>query len=52
MKCYESMVVGMFLGALVLCILMLNFPEQKNCSVKISHGNGNVAYVSYGVWEE
>lgn len=52
MKCYESMVVGMFLGALVLCILMLNFPAQKMCGVKISHGNGNVSHMQVGVWDE
>lgn len=43
---------GVFGGALIICLLMLNFPEQKSCGVKISHGNGNVTHVSYGVWNE
>lgn len=43
---------GIFVGALILCILMLNFPQQKTCEVKIKNGNGNVSHVQVGVWNE
>lgn len=43
---------GIFFGALILCIFMLNFPAQKTCEVKINHGNGNVSNVQVGVWNE
>ena len=39
--CYESVVIGMFLGALMLCILMLVVPKPINCEVVFNYGNGN-----------
>lgn len=41
---------GAFSGALVICILMLNFPEKKHCVVEI--GKGNVTHVLVGAYHE
>ena len=41
---------GAFFGALVLCILMLNFPVSKACTVEI--GKGNVTHVLVGAYHE
>lgn len=49
MKCWDSFIVGMFVGGLVLCLAMLNWPEPKRCGVVISYGNGKVSHVQYGV---
>lgn len=49
MKDWDSFIVGMFVGALVLCLAMLNWPEPKRCGVVISYGNGKVSHVQYGV---
>ena len=43
-------VQGAFCGALVLCILMLNFPEHKTCEV--SWGDLNHTHIRVGIWNE
>ena len=41
---------GVFGGALVLCILMLNFPKDKACAVSVKQGN--VTHVTVGAYDE
>jgi hypothetical protein len=45
---------GVFGGALVICLLMLNFSEPKTCAVTMKHGNGNnmVSYVTVGAYDD
>lgn len=45
--CYESVVIGVFLGALVLCILMLVVPKPTICEV--TTGNNKESHVFVGV---
>lgn len=49
MKCYESFVVGIFTGALVLCFFMAFFKEPINCQVRQYVAGNKVAYITYGV---
>jgi len=41
---------GAFCGALILCILMLNFPVKKTCVVEM--GKGNVTHVLVGSYND
>ena len=45
---------GVFGGALVICLFMLNFSEPKTCAVTMKHGNGNnmVSYVTVGAYDD
>jgi len=50
MKCWDSFVCGLFGGALVLSVIMLNFPQNKQCVVEM--GRGNVTHVLIGEYKE
>ena len=50
MKCYESCIIGIFVGALLLSLLMLNFPKHQTCEV--DWGDLNRTHVRIGVWNE
>lgn len=50
MKCYESGVIGMFIGALVLCGFMAAFPKHTTCEV--DYGDTHHTHVRIGVWNE
>ena len=47
MKCYESCILGIFIGALLLCLLMLLFPKGYSCEVDV--GDVNHTHVRFGV---
>ena len=49
MKNWDSFIVGVFFGFLVVCLFMLKWPEPKHCAVVIGHGDGRVSHVEYGV---
>ena len=42
-------VQGIFSGILIVCLLLLNFPDKKSCVVEI--GKGNVTHVLVGKFE-
>lgn len=46
----EEYIKGIFGGALVICLLMMNFPERKQCVVEF--GKGNVTHVLVGKYDE
>jgi len=50
MKCYESCIIGVFIGALLLSLLMLNFPKHQTCEVNL--GGQRISYVKLGVWND
>ena len=41
---------GTFFGALIICLLMLNFPKSQACTVEI--GKGNVTHIMVGAYSE
>ncbi len=41
---------GVFGGALVICLFMLNFSEPKSCYVSVGHGNEK--HISVGYYSE
>lgn len=47
MRDWESFIVGMFGGALVLCLIMLNFQAPIRCEVQM--GDMNHTHIIYGV---
>ena len=49
MKCVESFVYGVVFGIMFLIMLMGWFPENKDCQVKMSYGNGKASYITVGV---
>ena len=48
MKCYESFIVGIFAGMLLLCFIMLNFQAPIKCEVS-QYVAGNRMHIIYGV---
>ena len=42
-----SFVQGIFFGALLICLLMLNFPKPTKCTVMVAYENKT--FVTYGV---
>lgn len=44
----DEYIKGAFLGALVVCLLMLNFPKERTCAVTITRGN--ISHVTVGDW--
>lgn len=42
----DQYIQGAFFGALVLCVLMLNFPKDRECEVRVNYGK--VVNVSVG----
>lgn len=46
----DQYIQGVFGGALVICLLMINFPEKHSCAVEI--GKGNVTHVLVGSYDE
>ena len=49
MKCLDSFVYGAVFGIMLMFIMMGWFPEDKDCVVRLSYGNGNVKYMNVGV---
>lgn len=43
----ESFVLGIFFGALLICLFMLNYPKPTKCSVMVAYANKT--FVTYGV---
>lgn len=41
----DEYIKGAFLGALILCVLMLVFPEHKSCVIELQKGNQTHIYV-------
>lgn len=41
---------GVFGGALIICLLMLNFPKHQTCEVNL--GGQRISYVKLGVWND
>lgn len=50
MKPYDQYVNGIFVGMLICCLFMLNFPKHKTCEVDF--GDVNHTHVRYGVWND
>lgn len=46
----DAYVVGIFTGALLMCLMMLLFPAKQRCVVEI--GKGNVTHVMVGDYDE
>lgn len=44
----DEYIKGAFLGALVLCLAMLVFPQERTCTVTMTHGK--TMHVSVGSW--
>lgn len=44
----DDYIKGAFLGALILCVLMLAFPKDRECVVSMSHGK--TMHVTVGSW--
>jgi hypothetical protein len=44
----DEYIKGAFLGALILCVLMLAFPKDQECFVKMNYKTG--VHVSVGTW--
>ena len=51
MKYENVFVLGVVMGLLLSCFLMLVFPMPKVCEVRVGYGNGNYKVVSYGVYK-
>lgn len=49
MKCIDSCVVGVVIGMLFCCFLMLMFPKPKVCEVNVGMKEGKEVHVRYGV---
>lgn len=47
MKNWDSFVVGIFFGFLLISVFMLNWPKAMACEVTVGHGM--VSHVSIGV---
>ena len=45
----DFFVVGLFMGALLMCALAWVWPKDAECEVVFNHGNGNVENVIVGV---
>lgn len=41
---------GIFGGALIICLLMLNFPKHKTCEVNLQ--GQRIGHVSIGIWND
>ena len=49
MKCLDSFVYGSVFGIMLMFIFAGWFPEEKQCQIKMSYGNGSVKVVTVGV---